>query len=254
MGERDPRDPLDEDAAWAEIVASYGEEPAFPAPEDRPSAPVSVRPEAGEPERPMTDLDLEKGLENWEKALGLEKSPEPGSEEKGQEQGPEKTSSEATSSEKKPEKGTDAERETAAEGKQPGAADGPGDVPPAGRSGDASGDRPGSFVVYAPGVGPRDWSAGASSDDDFDEDDEGHFTPPEPPPLPQADVTTKFAWIAVLGGPLLLILTMILQQPVTWWITTLGIGGFLGGFATLFARMKTDDEDDDPRPGGGAVV
>ncbi|MFI8994817.1 hypothetical protein [Streptomyces sp. NPDC053542] len=247
MGERDPRDPLDEDAAWAEIVASYGEEPAFPAPEDRPSAPVSARPEAGEPERPVTDLDLEKGLANWEKELGLEKS-QGQSAESGSDEGPEKG----------PAEGPDAAREKASEGNRSGAGDGPGEVPgevpPAGRSEDASGDRPGSFIVYAPGVGPRDWSAGAPSDDDFDEDDEGHFTPPEPPPLPQADVTTKFAWIAVLGGPLLLILVMIFQQPVTWWITVLGIGGFLGGFATLFARMKTDDEDDDPRPGGGAVV
>ncbi|MEU9125586.1 hypothetical protein AB0C96_38140 [Streptomyces sp. NPDC048506] len=120
---------------------------------------------------------------------------------------------------------------------------GPGDAP-----------APGSFVVYAPGVGPRDWSAAEPSDDDFDETDDGHFTPPEPPPLPQADVTTKFAWIAVLGGPLLLVAMVLFQQPVTWWITVLGIGGFLGGFATLVARMKNDDEDDDHLPGGGAVV
>ncbi|QTZ91517.1 hypothetical protein [Streptomyces auratus] len=127
-------------------------------------------------------------------------------------------------------------------------------------SGPGSGDpltgssRPGSFVVYAPGVGPRDWSAAKASDDDFDDTDEGHFTPPEPPPLPQADVTAKFAWIAVLGGPLLLVAMVLLQQPVTWWITVLGIGGFLGGFATLVARMKNDDEDDDDLPGSGAVV
>ncbi|MEX2973280.1 hypothetical protein [Streptomyces sp. C184] len=127
-------------------------------------------------------------------------------------------------------------------------------------SGPGSGDpltgssRPGSFVVYAPGVGPRDWSAAKASDDDFDDSDEGHFTPPEPPPLPQADVTAKFAWIAVIGGPLLLVAMVLLQQPVTWWITVLGIGGFLGGFATLVARMKNDDEDDDDLPGSGAVV
>ncbi|WP_043263984.1 hypothetical protein [Streptomyces sp. CT34] len=114
--------------------------------------------------------------------------------------------------------------------------------------------RPGGFVVFAPGVGPRDWSAAEPSDDDFDATDEGHFTPPEPPPLPTPDVTTKFAWIAVLGGPLLLVVMVLLQQPVTWWITVLGIGGFLGGFATLVARMKNDREDDDDLPGGGAVV
>ncbi|WP_030992388.1 hypothetical protein [Streptomyces sp. NRRL S-1813] len=113
--------------------------------------------------------------------------------------------------------------------------------------------RPGSFVVFAPGVGPRNWTAAEASDDDFDQTDEGHFTPPEPPPLPEADVTAKFAWLAVIGGPMLLVAMVLLQQPVTWWITVLGIGGFLGGFATLVARMKKDDEDDD-LPGSGAVV
>ncbi|MFD5737895.1 hypothetical protein ACFWIY_34565 [Streptomyces sioyaensis] len=136
---------------------------------------------------------------------------------------------------------------TAAGGTGTGAGSGSGD-PLTGSS------RPGSFVVYAPGVGPRDWSAAKASDDDFDDTDEGHFTPPEPPPLPQADVTAKFAWIAVIGGPLLLVAMVLFQQPVTWWITVLGIGGFLGGFATLVARMKNDDEDDDDLPGSGAVV
>ncbi|QIY55085.1 hypothetical protein HEP86_11825 [Streptomyces sp. RPA4-5] len=122
---------------------------------------------------------------------------------------------------------------------------------PGGGTGDAA--RPGSFVVFAPGVGPRDWKTAEASDDDFDETDEGHFTPPEPPPLPKADVTAKFAWLAVIGGPMLLVAMVLLQQPVTWWITVLGVGGFLGGFATLVARMKDDDEDDD-LPGSGAVV
>ncbi|AJT67659.1 hypothetical protein [Streptomyces chattanoogensis] len=123
-----------------------------------------------------------------------------------------------------------------------------------GASGTGDAARPGSFIVFAPGVGPRDWSAAEASDDDFDETDEGHFTPPEPPPLPTADVTTKFAWLAVLGGPLLLVAMVIIQQPVTWWIALLGIGGFLGGFATLVGRMKDSGGDDDDPPGGGAVV
>ncbi|MGX1974049.1 hypothetical protein [Streptomyces kronopolitis] len=189
---RDPRDPLDEEAAWAEIVAGYGEQPAFPV-EDVPPAPAT-----GDGEGKAKD-----GKD------GKSAADDPG----------------------------------AADGKPSGAA---GD-PPAGAA------RPGSFVVYAPGVGPRDWSAAEASDDDLDDADEGHFTPPEPPPLPQVDVTARFAWIAVLGGPLLLVTMVLLQQPVTWWITLLGIGGFLGGFATLVARMKNDDEDDD-LPGSGAVV
>ncbi|MFE3065500.1 hypothetical protein ACFXG6_23090, partial [Streptomyces roseus] len=97
------------------------------------------------------------------------------------------------------------------------------------------------------GAAPRDHTPAEP-----DEKDEGHFVPPEPE-LPQADTTAKFAWLAVVGGPVLLLVAVLLQWEMTWWLTALGIGGFLGGFATLVARMSQgDDEDDDP--GRGAVV
>ncbi|MFJ3301816.1 hypothetical protein ACIPSA_01610 [Streptomyces sp. NPDC086549] len=111
----------------------------------------------------------------------------------------------------------------------------------------------GSSVSFAPSVGPRDYTAPEPSEDDFDEDDEGHFVPPEPPPLPTADTTAKFAWLGVVGGPILLLLAVLLGWDMTWWLTTLGIGGFLGGFVTLVTRMKTDDDEGDD-PGRGAVV
>ncbi|NEB76768.1 hypothetical protein G3I40_16290 [Streptomyces sp. SID14478] len=115
----------------------------------------------------------------------------------------------------------------------------------------------GSSVSFAPGVaaapGPRDHSAPEGSEDDFDADDEGHFVPPEPPPLPEADVTAKFAWLAVIGGPVLLLVSVLLGWEMTWWLTTLCVGGFLGGFATLVARMESDDDEDED-PGRGAVV
>ncbi|GAA0408068.1 hypothetical protein [Streptomyces luteireticuli] len=180
MAERDAdhdRDPLDEDAAWAELVAAYGEQP-----------------------------DPEKG--RWP-ATGSEEEPPP----------------------------------AAAPAVETPTAEAP--KPP---------DRPGSFIVYAPGVGPRDWSAAPPSPDAEDDDDEGHFVPPEPPPLPTGDVTSRFAWLAVLGGPLLLLVMVLLQQELTWWITTLGIGGFLGGFATLVLRMRDGDDGDEDDPGRGAVV
>lgn len=192
MAERDAdrdrdesRDPLDEDAAWAELVAAYGEQPD---------------PEAGRWPASSDVTDPRPGPAEGKEA--------PGS-------GPEK------------------------------AAEAPPENP----------DRPvGSFVVYAPGVGPRDWDTpAASGDDGLDEPDEGHFVPPEPPPLPTGDVTARFAWIAVLGGPLLLLLMVLFRQELTWWVTTLGVGGFLGGFATLVLRMKDSDEEDDD-PGRGAVV
>ncbi|KKD04982.1 hypothetical protein [Streptomyces sp. WM6386] len=112
----------------------------------------------------------------------------------------------------------------------------------------------GSSVAFAPGVGPRDYTAPEPAEEDFDEDDdEGHFVPPEPPPLPAADTTAKFAWLAVVGGPLLLLLAILLRWDMTWWLATIGIGGFLGGFATLVMRMRTDEDEDDD-PGRGAVV
>ncbi|MFD4835143.1 hypothetical protein ACFWPV_35730 [Streptomyces uncialis] len=112
----------------------------------------------------------------------------------------------------------------------------------------------GGSVTFAPGVGgPRDHSLAEPSDDDFEAGDEGHFVPPEPPPLPDADATAKFAWLGLIGGPLLLLLAVLLGWEMTWWLSLATIGGFLGGFATLVARMKPDDEDEED-PGRGAVV
>ncbi|WP_052849383.1 hypothetical protein [Streptomyces avicenniae] len=161
MTERDPglgdgRDPIDEEAAWAQIVAGYGDEPADPP---------GVWPKAAE-------IDLTDTVDR---------------------------------------------------------------VLPSGES------------AAAPPLGPRDWDAA-------EDEEEAHFVPPEPPPLPEAALSTKLAWVAVIGGPLLLIVTVLLQQRMTWWIVTLGVGGFLGGFATLVTRLRDGHDDDWTEPGNGAVV
>lgn len=180
--------PLDEEAAWAQIVAAYGDRPTAdgmaPAAEPDEDARTAARPSSGSPTGPGS-----------------------GSEGEGE--------------------------------------------------GEEGGTSVRSFTVYSAGSGPRDWTVPSADDKDGDEsdDDEGHFVPPEPPPLPESDTTTKFAWLAVLGGPLLLIFTILLQQELAWWIITLGVGGFLGGFGTLVARMRDGrDEDDWDDPGRGAVV
>lgn len=184
--------PLDEEAAWAAIVAGYGQEPADP-PGARPFRPIEnlLLPEEDvKPAGPAPSADPAKPADPANPA-----TPEP-----------------------------------------PSAA-------------------LGSSVVFAPGVGgagPRDHSLADPDDSPETAKDEGHFVPPEPE-LPEADTTSKFAWLAVVGGPVLLLLAVLLQWEMTWWLTTLGVGGFLGGFATLVARMSTgEDEDDDP--GRGAVV
>ncbi|WP_326591317.1 hypothetical protein [Streptomyces sp. NBC_01294] len=190
--------PLDEEAAWAAIVAGYGQEPPDP-----PGA---------RPFKPIENLLLPE-----EDVKPLPPEPEP-----------------------RPKKDAGPKPAPEAEPEPPAAAPAPA---------------LGSSVVFAPGVGmagPRDHSLAEPKEDDLTPAEEGHFVQPEPE-LPQADTTTKFAWLAVVGGPVLLLLAVLLRWDMTWWLTTLGIGGFLGGFATLVARMQHDDEDDDD-PGRGAVV
>lgn len=183
--DREPQ-PIDEEAAWAAIVAGYGDEPADP-----PGA---------KPFKSVEDLALLEG--------DINESPQ-----ERQEKGSERASDEDQST-------------------------------------------LGSSITFAPGVGgpgPRDYQMAEPKEDDLDESDEGHFVPPEPPPLPEADVTAKFGWLAVIGGPVLMLIAVLLQWEMTWWLTTLCVGGFLGGFATLVARMAHGDEEDDD-PGRGAVV
>ncbi|WP_063774868.1 hypothetical protein [Kitasatospora azatica] len=98
-----------------------------------------------------------------------------------------------------------------------------------------------------PTPGPRDWDAA-------EDPDEGHFVPPEPPPLPAGDTTAKFAWIAVLGGPALLLFDALVWREVAGWPAWVGLTAFLGGFTTLVIRMKDRNEDEPPDPHGGAVV
>ncbi len=204
---RDPLLPSDEDAAWAAIVAGYGEEPPDP-PGAKPFKSVEdlalLEPETNEP--PERSADTERGTQKQDAPAPDEDS--------------------AQDRDRDPDQDRDRNR-----GKQ---------------------NPLGSSVSFAPGLapasGPRDHTPPETSDD------EGHFVPPEPPPLPEGDVTSRFAWLAVVGGPILLLLAVLLGWDMTWWLATLCIGGFLGGFGTLVARMSPGDDEDGDDPGRGAVV
>ena len=211
--DREPQ-PIDEEAAWAAIVAGYGEEPADP-----PGA---------KPFKSVEDLALLEGdLNETPRREPKPAVPDEGAEAPG---APDASDGDGTSAETG--RGTDREPKADAES------------PPLGSS-----------ITFAPGVaGPRDYSIAEPKDDDLDESDEGHFVPPEPPPLPEGDVTSKFAWLAVIGGPVLMLVAVLLQWNMSWWLTTLCVGGFLGGFVTLVARMSHGDDDEDDDPGRGAVV
>ncbi|EDY46845.2 membrane protein [Streptomyces sp. SPB074] len=173
--------PLDEEAAWAAIVAGYGEEP-----DDPPGT------------KPFKSVEDLAGLEARSRNAS-------------------------------------APDEDGDEGEQPA-------------------EKPvlGGSVAFAPGVrdvprppGPRDHTPA--------EEDEGHFVPPDPE-LPESDVTSKFAWLAVIGGPVLTLLAVLFDWDMTWWLATLCIGGFVGGFVTLVVRMGASEDDDEEDPGRGAVV
>lgn len=83
--------------------------------------------------------------------------------------------------------------------------------------------------------------------------DAEHFEPPPPPPLPVPDTVGRFAWAAVLGGPLFLVVTALLRLDVAGWPGFLALSAFVGGFVTLVARMK-DRPDTDLDGDDGAVV
>ncbi|MBI0294293.1 hypothetical protein JBE04_07320 [Streptomyces sp. PRKS01-29] len=208
----------DDDAAFAAIVAAYGEEPQDPPGAERWPAAENLDEERDRDRRSVADGDTD-----------AEGSGDGDTDAEGSGDG-----------------------DTDAEGSGDG--DAVGEAATGGLTKPDKTEKPGGFIVYAPGVGPRDWEPDEPSEDDFDETDEGHFVPPEPPPLPESDTTSRFAWLGVLGGPLLLLGVVLFQVEMVWWIATLGVGGFLGGFVTLVLRMKDDDEEEDDDPGRGAVV
>lgn len=92
-------------------------------------------------------------------------------------------------------------------------------------------------------------------DDDLDaaDDEDEHFVPPPPPPLPSADAGTKFAWVALFGGPGYLLLAAAMQWEVPGWAAFLAVAAFIGGFVALVMRMG-DDRGNDSGPDNGAVV
>jgi len=107
-----------------------------------------------------------------------------------------------------------------------------------GRGVSHDGSRVGGFTLSlgpAPGtpVAPR---AGA-----VPWDDEGHFVPPHPPPLPRPTGARGAAWVALLAGLLGLLLATILGWQLPTLLTAACIVGFVGGVAFLIVDMDDGD-------------
>jgi hypothetical protein len=114
------------------------------------------------------------------------------------------------------------------------------------------GPRPGPFGGLPPGPPQIRIVRPASAAPPPDEDDD-HFVPPVPPPLPRLDPVTKGAWVALFGGPLYLLVAVMVNWQVPDWAAFCAVAAFVGGFATLVVRMG-DRPPRDSGPDNGAVV
>ena len=74
-------------------------------------------------------------------------------------------------------------------------------------------------------------------------DDGDEFVPPEPPPLPRGDGTTRLAWLGAIGGPILMLLSALLGLGS--FFAGAGLAAFVTGFGILVARMKDRAPQDD---------
>lgn len=86
------------------------------------------------------------------------------------------------------------------------------------------------------------------------EDDEDGFVPPTPPPLPRLEPRQQVAWLGVVGGPLLLLVSVLFGVHLPGWLSVLAVVGFVGGFVGLVVMMGGRDDDEDSGWDDGAVV
>jgi hypothetical protein len=86
------------------------------------------------------------------------------------------------------------------------------------------------------------------------DDEDEHFVPPAPPPLPKLDSMAKGAWAALFGGPGYLVVATAAGWSVPGFAAFCAVAAFIAGFAILVLRIN------EPDPGGpddgddGAVV
>jgi hypothetical protein len=88
--------------------------------------------------------------------------------------------------------------------------------------------------------------------DNYDDDVE-HFVPPDPEPMPPTNPVTKYGWIALIGGLVLLVGPALFGHVLSSGLLTIGILAIIGGFVTLVMRLK-DGPPSDSGPDDGAVV
>ena len=72
----------------------------------------------------------------------------------------------------------------------------------------------------------------------------------QPPPLPRLDAADQLGWLALIGGPAVLVAAAVFSLTLPGWVTLLAALGFIGGFVSLVVRMDNQpDRFDDPENG-----
>lgn len=109
-------------------------------------------------------------------------------------------------------------------------------------------ETPGTGTVDGPS-GPRDWTPDPSAPDSsshgpssHEADDEGHFEPPEPPPVPTPKAGTVGGILLILAG-----VALLLVPGLAGWIGTLalptGLVSISAGIGWLLFRMRQSPPD-----------
>jgi hypothetical protein len=128
---------------------------------------------------------------------------------------------------------------------------GPAPAEPA--TGPATASQPGpaqTYLHWEDALRPAESTAGGRQRGS-DADAEEHYVPPPPAPMPHASAGVRFAWLAAIGGPAVLIAAVLFNWELENWELLLAVVAFLGGFVALVAQLGNDRDDD---PDDGAVV
>ncbi len=84
-------------------------------------------------------------------------------------------------------------------------------------------------------------------------DDEGHFVPPDPPPMPKLEPRRRYAWLGLFGAPLMMLVAVVFGWTFPGWLSFLLVAGFLGGFGYLVATMPRTRGEDGSGDNGAVV-
>lgn len=112
---------------------------------------------------------------------------------------------------------------------------------------DGYGERPDFPDLEAAAVARVEPDLAHASPDELGEatwEDEGHFVPPTPPPVPRPRGVRAVAWFGLFGVPLLMLVLLIARYTPPSPIGLLMIAWFVGGFGYLVATMKSSEDPD----------